>query len=538
MFNRQLVAVCLSCCLVTPAAAAGFSQEAWDARSTSLGNAYVGALQENGISPFWNPAALAAVQNGEVSFTYGTPSHRTGQPNNKLGSLLYSDLNRGSAIKLGFWANRFETEDVLRETTYAMTVSHRLYQSEQGHRLFAGASVKYLDNRDLTPTSGAHGTMAGDAGFLFSFPSRATIGLSVRDLNSPRIGINRDEQVPVRTALGAALPLAQNTLFLFDVLGTASHKERDTVETRAGLEQRFFKDRIALRFGANSKSINTGFGMRFNVGKHADLDASYAYVDPYSDGRRSRIHMGTLKLAFGMPADPADDDSSYEDESEQYKRALNAGAPDVTQGQQPRTRRDFIVGPDDVIQIEVKNHPELDVITVVNPWGFIEVPFVGPLSVNEQNEKEIEQALSKIYSDFFTTPPTVDVTVKEYNSRFVYVLGAVAKPGKYPLKSNPVTLRDVIVAAGLPTERAALWRAFVVRKTKNGTVTKHINLGRILYRNEVEHNIELDSQDIVYLPMTILDTIAVFIGRIVSPVISIPGYFITGGRNTSSSSSD
>ncbi len=504
-------------------ASAGFREESWDPRSLALGNASTALVDSTGLFPYWNPAAFGAVKNGEFGASYGQPAHKRGQPDRALGSVLFSPLQKDSPVKFGVWATRSDTLDVLREDTYALTVARQL-SGIKGYGLFLGGNLKYLSQIDRVTPTNDDSVVSGDLGLLYAFQNGLSFGLSVRDLNAPSIGDSVDKKVPAKASLGSSWAFA-HTLLSVDVVSTFDDNGEDTIHSSAGLEQRLLSDKLAFRIGANSKSINTGVGVRVPMGSNALLDLAYTYVDPYADSTESPLHMGSLKLRFGPEASTMRARPVESSEEPKVVEAVDTDPMKKEFTAEARNRSDFVLGPDDVIQIEVKNHPELDVTTVVNPWGYIEVPFVGTLSVKGQTEKEIEESLGKIYTDFFTQAPVVDVTVKEYNSRVIYVLGAVLNPGKYHLKGNPLTLRDAVVMAGLPTERASTWRVFVVRQGKNGPIFKHINLTKVLYRGRLDNNIEIESGDIIYLPMTILDTIATFIGRILSPIFGLPSVF-------------
>ena len=180
------------------------------------------------------------------------------------------------------------------------------------------------------------------------------------------------------------------------------------------------------------------------------------------------------------------------------------------------------LAPEDVLEIRVKDQPELSETVKVDPWGFIKVPYIRGLQVNGLTEDKVEELLTQKYAEFFRQPPEIEVSVLEYNSQVIYVLGAVTTPGKYPLiKGRPMTLRDAITAAGLPTQRAALWRVWVIRQSEAGPVYTHVNFRKVLYRGELKDNLELQPGDVVYLPMGVLDTIVVWIGRIVGPIVGL-----------------
>ncbi|MBV9080232.1 MAG: sugar transferase, partial [Elusimicrobia bacterium] len=182
------------------------------------------------------------------------------------------------------------------------------------------------------------------------------------------------------------------------------------------------------------------------------------------------------------------------------------------------------LGPEDIIEVRVKDHPELTAQVPVDPWGFIKLPYVQSLQINGLTEDMVGDILTQKYSEFFRQPPEVEVTVIQYNSQVVYVLGAVDHPGRFPLvKGRPMTLKDVVNAAGLPLPGAALWRTWVIHQAEPGkpAVMRHIDLYRILYRGRNEDNINLQAGDVVYLPYQVLDSIVILIGRVFGPITGV-----------------
>lgn len=193
-------------------------------------------------------------------------------------------------------------------------------------------------------------------------------------------------------------------------------------------------------------------------------------------------------------------------------------------------RNSVLLGPKDVLQIELKEHADLNSVVTVNPWGFVKLPYIDEIQVQGLTVDVVEDILTQKYSSFFLKPPEVNVEVTEYNSQVVYVLGAVRNEGRYLfIEGQPMTLRDAIVVAGLPTERAATWRTWVIRPRPDGNPTvQHINFDRILLHGRLENNIPLQPGDIVYVPMTLLDSFVMFVGRIFNPIFGGTARALTG----------
>lgn len=107
----------------------------------------------------------------------------------------------------------------------------------------------------------------------------------------------------------------------------------------------------------------------------------------------------------------------------------------------------YILGPNDKIQIRVLGIDELDGKTSkVDPEGNIDVAIVGTVKASgltvSQLESELRTRLKRYVID-----PKVNVTVTEYRSRPITVLGAVNKPGVLE-NTGADRLVDVISAAG------------------------------------------------------------------------------------------
>jgi polysaccharide export outer membrane protein len=109
---------------------------------------------------------------------------------------------------------------------------------------------------------------------------------------------------------------------------------------------------------------------------------------------------------------------------------------------------DYKLGPEDLLKIEVFDHPELSVQTRVSASGNISVPLVGQINVGGMSTRNLEEALTSRWSDGgFVRKPQVSVLVSEYMSQKVAVMGQVAKPGQYAL-STANTVRDILAQAG------------------------------------------------------------------------------------------
>lgn len=116
---------------------------------------------------------------------------------------------------------------------------------------------------------------------------------------------------------------------------------------------------------------------------------------------------------------------------------------------------DYPIGPGDVLGINVPDMDELKGATFrVSGDGELVLPTVGTLRVNGMTEKELEAEI-RLRLGKYLVDPQFSLFVKEYRSRRVAVVGAVAKPGLYDLTSTQDTVLDVLSQAGGRTADAA-----------------------------------------------------------------------------------
>jgi polysaccharide export outer membrane protein len=132
---------------------------------------------------------------------------------------------------------------------------------------------------------------------------------------------------------------------------------------------------------------------------------------------------------------------------------------------QKRTREssnsDYPIGPGDVLEIAVPAIEELrDRVVRVSGEGTISLPFTGVVRAEGLSETELGAEIRHRLETYMYRPQ-VNLFVREYRSRQVAVLGAVAKPGLYNLASGANTILDMIGLAGGMKEEAAPRMLFI-----------------------------------------------------------------------------
>ena len=179
-------------------------------------------------------------------------------------------------------------------------------------------------------------------------------------------------------------------------------------------------------------------------------------------------------------------------------------SPDIIAEANSANMKQFLLGPEDVLEIRVWRSEELtqkDV--VVRPDGKIGMPLIGDVDVSGRTANELAThiaGLLKVYKE----NPSVSVRVKEVNSYHVYVLGDVAKPGKYQLKSLTTVLQAVAVAGGFTPYAAKngiqVRRTVVVQDGRSKQLTIPARYDDLVSGNGEIKDFVLKAGDVVVVP--------------------------------------
>lgn len=131
-----------------------------------------------------------------------------------------------------------------------------------------------------------------------------------------------------------------------------------------------------------------------------------------------------------------------------------------------KTPQDFLLGPEDVLEVIVWRNQDLSREVVIRPDGKISMPLIGDVQASGLTADQLAKRVAEGLKEFKETP-VVSVSVKEVNSYNVYVLGEVSKPGKFQLKSYTTVLQAIAMAGGF-TQYASRNKMKVVRNSADG----------------------------------------------------------------------
>lgn len=158
----------------------------------------------------------------------------------------------------------------------------------------------------------------------------------------------------------------------------------------------------------------------------------------------------------------------------------------------------YVIGPADVLSINVWKEPDVSGSVPVRPDGRISLPLLNDIQAAGLTPMQLTNDLSERLKQFITDP-RVTVTVATMNSRRVYILGEVTRPGAVDL-SPEMTVLQALTSAGGPTPYAKTSKIYVLR-TQNGTQNKlPFNYKQVLKGAGTEQNILLKPGDTIVVP--------------------------------------
>lgn len=169
----------------------------------------------------------------------------------------------------------------------------------------------------------------------------------------------------------------------------------------------------------------------------------------------------------------------------------------------------FTLGPGDKLDIEMEDETNSLTSTVVGPDGKIYFNLLPGLDVWGLTLGQTRQLIESELGKYVRGQPQVDLTLRDVQSKRVWLLGRFQEPGVYTL-TNPTTVLEAVAAAGgsqsfagqrqissggpLGEDLADLRHSFVVR---NGKLLP-VDFYALIDKGDLSQNIYLQPDDFIY----------------------------------------
>jgi polysaccharide biosynthesis/export protein len=159
---------------------------------------------------------------------------------------------------------------------------------------------------------------------------------------------------------------------------------------------------------------------------------------------------------------------------------------------------DYVIGPDDVLQVVFWQEKDLSAEVVVRPDGRISLPLINEVQASGATPAQLRTTIMQAASRF-VTDPSLTIFVKTINSRKVFVMGQVNKPGPYPLNDSMTVLQMLATAGGL-MEYAKGGKITVMRTEQGQTKSFKFNYNDVRDGKNLQQNIVLKPGDTIVVP--------------------------------------
>lgn len=167
-----------------------------------------------------------------------------------------------------------------------------------------------------------------------------------------------------------------------------------------------------------------------------------------------------------------------------------AGEPD---------RGQYVIGPADVLRVQVWKNPELSTEVPVRPDGKISVPLVNDVQAAGLTAEELKETLTQALSEYVSAPD-VTVIVSQINSKVVYVVGEVLRPSAVSLNQDMRALDAIAVAGGF-SAYADRDDIKILRRGDDGAVIEYrFDYDAFLRGAAVDSNLRLRPGDTIVVP--------------------------------------
>jgi polysaccharide export outer membrane protein len=158
----------------------------------------------------------------------------------------------------------------------------------------------------------------------------------------------------------------------------------------------------------------------------------------------------------------------------------------------------YVIGEQDVLNINVWKEQELTGPVMVRPDGKITLPMINDVYVVGLTTQELQELLTEKLKPFVNVPQ-VTVSPREINSRKVYLIGQVGREGPVRLNGSMTVLQLIAEAGGL--RDFAKRKKIYIMRTENGKQVRYsFNYDEVIQGKNMKQDIELQPGDTVVVP--------------------------------------
>ena len=204
-----------------------------------------------------------------------------------------------------------------------------------------------------------------------------------------------------------------------------------------------------------------------------EADADTSYLKSMPTRRKSRI--------FGIPF---------------FSNAKNTFTPGIKLA----TPSNYVLGPDDQLQLILTGMNESVQLLKINADGFINIKYAGIVQLAgltiEKAEQVIRKKMSAFYPYISQGKTSLTLVLNRYRTIRIAVMGEAYRPGNYQVP-GVASIFNVLYLTGGPTEKGSLRNIQIMRAGKK---VAELDFYQFLLHGTLQDNFRFQDQDVIYFP--------------------------------------
>jgi polysaccharide export outer membrane protein len=162
------------------------------------------------------------------------------------------------------------------------------------------------------------------------------------------------------------------------------------------------------------------------------------------------------------------------------------------------TDPNYVIGPQDIVDISVWKEPDLSRSVPVRPDGKISLPLLNDVQAAGRTPVQLGEQIASNLTKYMTNPQ-VTVIVSQINSQRIYLLGEVTRAGSYTLLPDMTVLQALSDAGGF-TAFANSKKVYVLRLDNGKQQKIPFNYKDVISGKDPSQNIALKPGDTIIVP--------------------------------------
>jgi polysaccharide export outer membrane protein len=160
---------------------------------------------------------------------------------------------------------------------------------------------------------------------------------------------------------------------------------------------------------------------------------------------------------------------------------------------------EYLLGDGDTVNITVYGHQDLTVVARISPEGTISYPLLEEVKIGGLTPQAAGRKIARMLKEGgFIKSPQVSLSVQDYSSQQIHIIGQIGNPGNYPLEGESNVVDMIARAGGVQDDAADV--IFVIKKGADGKPVRHeIDLLRF-YDGDMTQNIQVTRGDTILVP--------------------------------------